>query len=62
MMPEDPECPYPLKLMAIRELEEQIARIVKSLDWDSPFDPQRDQHSKAPEIREEERRGTECPE
>tara|TARA_Y100000310_G_C20011803_1_gene503279 strand:- start:149 stop:295 length:147 start_codon:yes stop_codon:yes gene_type:complete len=48
MMPEDPECPYPLKLMAIRELEEQIARIVKSMDWDR--------------IREEERRGTECPE
>ena len=44
MLPEDPECPYYLKLMAIRELEEQIARIVKSMNWDK--------------IREEEKRGS----
>ena len=33
MMPEDPDCPYPLKLLAIRELEEQIERIKQSIDW-----------------------------
>ena len=34
MMPEDPECPYPLKLMAIAELELQIERIKESIDWE----------------------------
>ena len=34
MMPEDPDCPYPLKLLAIQELEAQIQRIVESIDWD----------------------------
>ena len=34
MMPEDPECPYVLKLLAIQELEAQIQRIVDSIDWD----------------------------
>ncbi len=34
MLPEDPECPYPLKLMAIAELESQIERIKESMDWD----------------------------
>ena len=33
MMPEDPDCPFPLKLLAIRELEEQIERIKQSIDW-----------------------------
>ena len=33
MIPEDPGCPYPLKLLAIRELEEQIERIKQSIDW-----------------------------
>ena len=43
MLPEDPECPYHLKLMAIAELELQIERIKDSMDWDK--------------IKEEERRG-----
>jgi len=34
MKPEDPDCPFPLKLMAIRELEYQIQRIKDSIDWD----------------------------
>ena len=33
MMPEDPDCPFPLKLLAIRELEEQIERIKQSINW-----------------------------
>jgi len=33
MLPEDPECPYHLKLMAIVELELQIERIKDSMDW-----------------------------
>jgi len=32
--PEDPDCPFPLKLMAIRALEEQIQDIKDSMDWD----------------------------
>ena len=43
-LPEDPECPYYLKLMAIAELESQIERIKDSMDWDK--------------IKEEERRGS----
>ena len=46
MLPEDPECPYYLKLVAIAELESQIERIKDSMDnadfW----------------IKEEERRGS----
>ena len=34
MKPEDPNCPFPLKLMAIRELEIQIQQIKDSIDWD----------------------------
>ena len=34
MLPEDPECPYPLKLMAIAALEQQIERIKESIDWE----------------------------
>jgi len=31
MLPEDPECPHYLKLMAIAELESQIERIKDSI-------------------------------
>ena len=34
MKPEDPACPYPLKLIAIRELELQIQAIKDSMDWE----------------------------